>query len=39
MIKTIYAYDSDNRLISETNNLNQIISYIYNNLNQVISKT
>jgi len=30
---------SDNRLISETNNLNQIISYIYNNLNQVISKT
>ncbi|MDD2907836.1 MAG: polymorphic toxin type 33 domain-containing protein [Candidatus Gracilibacteria bacterium] len=38
-ITTNYTYDSDNRLISETNSLNKTKTYTYNKLNQVISKT
>ncbi|MDD3793832.1 MAG: hypothetical protein PHI37_03405 [Candidatus Gracilibacteria bacterium] len=38
-ITTNYTYDSDNRLVSETNNLNKTKTYTYNKLNQVISKT
>ncbi|MDD3793830.1 MAG: M15 family metallopeptidase [Candidatus Gracilibacteria bacterium] len=38
-ITTNYTYDSDNRLVSETNSLNKTKTYTYNKLNQVISTT
>jgi RHS repeat-associated protein len=36
---TTYVYDEDNRLISETNELNKTKHYTYNNLNQVTQIT
>lgn len=39
MTTTSYTYDDENRLLSETNHLNNAKSYTYNKLNQVISIT
>ena len=38
-IETNYSYDDDGKLLSETDELGNTVSYVYNTLGQMIQKT